>query len=176
MQTDQIIYLIDGSGYIYRAYHAIRGLTNSKGMPTNAVFGFTRMLMKLMEDRSPTHMVMCLDAKGPTFRHQLFDDYKANRPPMPEDLVVQLPYIKQVIQGFNLPMVEMPGFEADDLIGTLAGYWQARGHPICVVTADKDLAQLVGNGPYKVVANLPYYITSAVLRRFLSRMPRPRLM
>ncbi len=144
MQNDHhTIYLIDGSGYIYRAYHAIRGLTNSKGLPTNAIFGFTRMLIKLIEDHAPTHMVMCLDAKGPTFRHQLYEDYKANRPPMPEDLVVQLPYIKKVIQGFNLPIVELAGFEADDLIGTMARQATEAGFKTVMVTGDKDFVQLV---------------------------------
>jgi len=148
MQTDHTIYLIDGSGYIYRAYHAIRGLTNSKGLPTNAIFGFTRMLMKLIEDHAPTHMAMCLDTKGPTFRHQLYEDYKANRPPMPEDLVVQLPYIKQVIQGFNLPIVEMGGFEADDLIGTMARQASEAGFKTVMVTGDKDFVQLVTEQAY----------------------------
>ena len=85
------LFLIDGTAYIHRAYHAIRGLSNSKGLPTNAVFGFTRMLMKLIEERAPQFAAMFFDAKGPTFRHEIYDAYKANRPPMPEDMVVQLP-------------------------------------------------------------------------------------
>ena len=85
------VYLIDGSGYIYRAYHAIRSLSNSRGLPTNAVFGFTRMLMKLLEEQAPQRIVMFFDAKGPTFRHDIFPHYKANRPPMPDDLVTQIP-------------------------------------------------------------------------------------
>ncbi|MDH3567391.1 MAG: DNA polymerase I, partial [Desulfobacteraceae bacterium] len=93
MKNDRTVYLIDGSAYIYRAYHAIRGLSNSKGLPTNAAFGFTRMLIKLIEDRSPEYVAMFFDAKGPTFRHEIYPDYKANRPPMPEDLSVQVPYI-----------------------------------------------------------------------------------
>ncbi|MBW2198610.1 MAG: DNA polymerase I, partial [Deltaproteobacteria bacterium] len=118
MKNDRTVYLIDGSAYIYRAYHAIRGLSNSKGLPTNAAFGFTRMLIKLIEDRSPEYVVMFFDAKGPTFRHEIYPDYKANRPPMPEDLSVQVPYIKKITHGFNIPVMEMQGFEADDLIGT----------------------------------------------------------
>ena len=137
------IYLIDGSGYIYRAYHAIRGLSNSKGLPTNAIFGFTRMLMKLLEEQSPQWIVMFFDAKGPTFRHDLYPDYKANRPPMPEDLVVQLPYIKKVTRGFNIKTVEMQGYEADDLIGTTARAAVEEGYQVVVVSADKDLKQLV---------------------------------
>ena len=120
MKREKTLYLIDGTAYIYRAFHAIHGLTNSKGLPTNAVFGFVRMLMKLMEDRAPEYAAMLFDAKGPTFRHQLYKEYKANRPPMPEDMSVQIPYIKEVTKDFNLPVFEMQGYEADDLIGTLA--------------------------------------------------------
>jgi DNA polymerase-1 len=145
IKTGPTIYLIDGSGYIYRAYHAIRGLTNSKGLPTNAVLGFTRMLMKLLEERTPSYIAMCLDTKGPTFRHQLYQDYKANRPPMPDDLVMQLPYIKSVIQGFNLPMIELPGYEADDLIGTIARQATGAGFEVIMVTGDKDFIQLVSD-------------------------------
>lgn len=137
------IYLIDGSAYIYRAYHAIPSLSNSKGFPTNAVFGFTRMLIKLMQERSPDYAVMCFDAKGPTFRHEIYKDYKANRPPMPEDLAVQIPYIKDVTAGYNLAVCEEPGYEADDLIGTLARAAEQLGFHIVMVTGDKDFMQLV---------------------------------
>ncbi len=140
---EKTIYLIDGSAYIHRAYHAIRGLTNSKGLPTNAIFGFTRMLIKLMEDRSPEYVGMFFDAKGPTFRHEMFKDYKANRPSMPEDMAVQIPYIKEVTAAFNLPIIEMPGYEADDLIGTLAGVAEKCGFEVVMVTGDKDFMQLV---------------------------------
>jgi DNA polymerase-1 len=137
------IYLIDGSGYIYRAYHAIRGLSNSKGQPTNAVFGFTRMLLKLIEDRQPENLIICFDAKGPTFRHEMFPAYKANRPPMPEDLAFQIPHIKAVTRAFNLPVSEMAGFEADDLIGTYARMAEEQGFRVVMVTGDKDFMQLV---------------------------------
>ncbi len=143
MGTDKTIYLVDGSAYIHRAYHAIRSLSNSKGLPTNAAFGFTRMLIKLLEDRAPEFAAMVFDAKGPTFRHDLFAEYKANRPSMPEDLVVQIPYIHRITDGFHLPLVEMPGFEADDLIGTLARQAQAAGFEVVMVTGDKDFMQLV---------------------------------
>ena len=143
--NDKSVYLIDGSGYIYRAYHAIRGLSNSKGLPTNAVYGFTRMLMKLLEDRKPQWIVMFFDAKGPTFRHAIYPDYKANRPPMPEDLVVQIPYIKKVTRGFNIETVELSGYEADDLIGTAARAAVQQGYKVVVVSADKDLKQLVSD-------------------------------
>jgi len=137
------VYLIDGTAYIHRAYHAIRELTNSAGLPTNAIFGFTRMLIKLMEDRKPAYAGMFFDAKGPTFRHEMYHDYKANRPPMPQDMAVQIPYIKQVTTGFNLPVIEKQGFEADDLIGTLANLAEKEGFDVVMVTGDKDFMQLV---------------------------------
>ncbi len=137
------LYLIDGSAYVYRAFHAVRGLTNSKGMPTNAVFGFTRMLIKLMSERAPQFVGMFFDAKGPTFRHEMYSEYKANRPPMPDELVSQLPYIKKVTAGFNIPVIEMPGYEADDLIGTYARIAEADGFDVTMVTGDKDFVQLI---------------------------------
>jgi len=143
MQPKPTLYLIDGSAYIHRAYHAIRGLSNSKGLPTNAVFGFTRILLKLIQDRSPVYAAMLFDAKGPTFRHDMYQDYKANRPPMPEDLAMQIPYIKEVTKGFNLPVIEKTGYEADDLIGTLARLAEAAGYTVVMVTGDKDFVQLV---------------------------------
>ena len=143
MQPKPTLYLIDGSAYIHRAYHAIRGLSNSKGLPTNAVFGFTRILLKLIQDRSPVYAAMLFDAKGPTFRHDMYQDYKANRPPMPEDLAMQIPFIKEVTKGFNLPVIEKTGFEADDLIGTLARLAEAAGYTVVMVTGDKDFVQLV---------------------------------
>ncbi len=143
MKNRKTIYMVDGSAYIYRAYHAVRGLSNSKGLPTNAVFGFTRMLLKLIEDRSPEYIGIFFDSKGPTFRHKIYKEYKANRPPMPEDLAVQIPYIKKVSKGFNLPVIEMPGFEADDLIGTCAHMAEEAGFFVIMVTGDKDFMQLV---------------------------------
>ncbi|MCG6894892.1 MAG: DNA polymerase I [Desulfobacteraceae bacterium] len=140
---EKTIYLVDGSAYIHRAYHAIRGLSNSRGMPTNALFGFTRMLIKLMEERNPAFVGMFFDAKGPTFRHDLYEAYKANRPPMPEDLRVQIAPIKEVTAGFHIPVIEEEGFEADDLIGTLARTAQSQGYFVIMVTGDKDFMQLV---------------------------------
>ncbi len=145
MKKEKTIYLIDGSAYIHRAYHAIRGLSNSKGLPTNAIFGFTRMLLKLIEDCNPKYAGMFFDAKGPTFRHDMYTDYKANRPPMPEDMVAQIPYIKKITAAFQLPIIEMQGFEADDLIGTYARIAEKNGYAVVMVTGDKDFIQLVTN-------------------------------
>ncbi len=143
MSSDKTIFLIDGSAYIYRAFHAIRHLSSSSGLPTNAVYGFTRMLLKLFEDREPRFATICFDAKGPTFRHKLYPAYKANRPPMPEDMIVQLPYIREIVEAFNLPNLEKEGFEADDLIGTLARRAEKEGFAVVMVTGDKDFMQLV---------------------------------
>jgi len=143
MKKEETIYLVDGSSYIYRAYHAIRHLSNSKGLPTNASFGFVRMLLKLLEDRQPSYLAMIFDAKGPTFRHEIYKEYKANRPPMPEDLSVQIPYIKKIVGGFNIPSLELNGYEADDIIGTLAGKATEKGYKTVIVTGDKDFKQIL---------------------------------
>jgi DNA polymerase-1 len=143
MQAERTVYLIDGTAYIHRAYHAIQGLTNSSGLPTNAVFGFTRMLIKLMAERAPAYAAMFFDARGPTFRHSIFPSYKANRPPMPADMALQIPYIKEITAGYRLPIFELAGYEADDLIGTLARRLEQEGFAVVMVTGDKDFVQLV---------------------------------
>jgi DNA polymerase-1 len=141
--SNKTIYLIDGSGYIYRAYHAVRNLSTRKGLPTNATFGFTNMLLKLLSEKTPAYMVMAFDAKGPTFRHEIYSQYKANRPPMPEDLVEQIPYIKQVVEGFNICSVELAGYEADDILGTIGRFAEEQGFKVVMVTGDKDFKQLI---------------------------------
>ncbi len=141
--TPQRLYLIDGSSYIYRAYFAIRHLSNSKGFPTNAVYGFVNMLLKVVREESPDHLAVVFDAKGPTFRKEIYPEYKANRAAMPEDLVPQIPLIKEAVRGFNMPVLEKEGFEADDIIATLAKRFAAQGMEITVVTGDKDLMQIV---------------------------------
>ncbi len=143
MNKENKLYLIDGTAYIHRAFHAIRALSNSKGMPTNAIFGFTRMVLKLLEAQTPQYAVMLFDTKGPTFRHEIYDSYKANRPPMPADLAVQIPYIKEITKGFNISMIEKPGYEADDLIGTLAKMAASDDISVVMITGDKDFLQLV---------------------------------
>jgi len=139
----QRLFLIDGSSYIYRAYFAIRHLSNSQGMATNAIYGFTNMLLKVIRELKPDQLAVIFDSKGPTFRKEIYPDYKANRAAMPEDLVPQIPYIKRIVQAFNLPGIEMPGYEADDIIATLAKKFSAEGMEVIVVTGDKDLMQIV---------------------------------
>ncbi len=142
-QDEKVLYLVDGSSYIHRAFHAVRNLSNSKGLPTNAIFGFSRMLLKLLGDKKPSQMAVVFDAKGPTFRHALYKEYKATRPPAPEDLVAQFPYIRAIVQGLGLAMIEKEGYEADDIIGTLARAGEEQGYKIIVVTGDKDFRQII---------------------------------
>ena len=137
------LYLIDGSAYLHRAYHAIRELATSEGRPTNATFGFTRIILKLIKEKKPDYAAVFFDVKGPTFRHKIYDDYKANRPPMPEEMAVQIPDIKRVIQALGIPIIEKQGFEADDLIGTYARMGEEAGFKPVMVTGDKDFMQLV---------------------------------
>src|SRR4030042_612205 len=137
------IYLLDGSSYIHRAYHAIGPLSNSRGLRTNAIFGFTKMLLKLFEEKSPEYFAVILDSKGPTFRHEIYKDYKATRPPMPEELVGQLPYIKSIIHGLNIRMIEKSGYEADDIIGTLARLAEEKGYNVVIISGDKDFRQII---------------------------------
>lgn len=145
LMTDQPkrLYLIDGSSYIYRAYFAIRHLSNSKGMATNAIFGFTNMLLKVMREHAPDHLAVVFDARGPTFRKEIYPEYKANRAAMPEDLVPQIPRIKELVRAFNLPALELQGYEADDIIATLAKKHAAQGLEVTIVSGDKDLMQVV---------------------------------
>lgn len=138
------IYLIDGSGFIYRAYHAVTPLSNSKGMPTHAVYGFINILLKVLRDKAPTYLAVAFDAKGPTFRHRRYPEYKATRPAMPDDLAVQIPYIKKTVEAYNIETMEEQGVEADDLIASAAIHFAARDYPVVVISGDKDLLQLVG--------------------------------
>ena len=137
------LFLIDGMSHIYRAYYAIRNLSNSKGIPTNAVFGFTSMLRKLIQEQSPDYLAVALDLEGPTVRHEKYQDYKATRKPMPPDLVQQLPYIRKVCDVFQVPVIGYEGYEADDVIGTLSRKASEQGLETFIVTSDKDMLQLV---------------------------------
>lgn len=137
------LYLIDGNSYVYRAFYAIKGLTNSKGFPTNAIYGFTTMLLKIIREKKPEAIVVCFDSPGLTERHRIFQDYKAHRSEMPSELVQQLPDIRKVISAFNIKIFELTGYEADDIIGTIARDAAAKGTEVFIVTADKDMLQLV---------------------------------
>ena len=141
---ESTLYLVDGSGYIFRAFYALPQLNNSHGLPTNAVYGFVRMLLKLLKDAHPARLAIVFDSPKKTFRDDLFESYKANRMSPPNDLVVQIPYIHRAVEAFRIKSLIMPGYEADDLIGTLAMRAARRKIETVIVTADKDFMQLVG--------------------------------
>jgi DNA polymerase-1 len=138
------LFLIDGSSYLFRAFYAIRHLSNSKGLPTNAIFGFTQMLLKILKEHHPDYLAVIFDSKAPTFRSEVYKEYKANRPAMPEGLTPQIPYIKKIIEGYRIALLEMDGYEADDLIGTVAKRLESEAD-VVIITGDKDILQLVSD-------------------------------
>jgi len=135
--------LVDGSSYLFRAYHALPPLTNSQGQPTGAVVGVINMLRKLIDEYQPDYIGVVFDTPGKTFRDDMYDQYKANRPPTPEDLKVQVQPLYDIIRAMGLPLLLIDGVEADDVIGTLASQASAEGITTLVSTGDKDMAQLV---------------------------------
>jgi len=145
MDKEKKLFLLDAYALIFRAYYAFisNPMTNSKGMPTSTVFGFTLALEELLRKEDPTHIAVVFDPPGPTFRHEMFPDYKANRDATPEDIRQAVPYIKKLIEGFNIPILESPGYEADDVIGTLSKKAGEQGLQVYMMTPDKDYAQLV---------------------------------
>ncbi len=145
LQADRrpTLYLIDGSAYIYRAFFALPALNNSKGLQTNAVYGFTTTLLKIIREHKPDGLAVAFDEKGPTLRHEEFKEYKAQRPPMPDGMKSQIPYIHRVVEALNIPAVKQAGYEADDLIGTLARQAEQADYDVVIVTGDKDMLQLL---------------------------------
>ena len=137
------LYLVDGSGYIFRAFYALPRLNNSRGLPTNATYGFIRMLLKLLKEARPTHIAVVFDSARKTFRDELFESYKANRVETPSDLQQQIPYIYRAVDQFRIPRLVIDGYEADDVIGTLAIGAARDGFNAVIVTGDKDFMQLV---------------------------------
>jgi DNA polymerase I len=135
--------LVDGSSYLYRAFHALPPLTNSRGAPTGAVYGVANMLRRLLADYAPERIAVVFDARGRTFRDDMFAHYKANRPPMPDELAAQIEPLHRLVAALGFPVLQVPGVEADDVIGTLARQAAARGLPVVISTGDKDMAQLV---------------------------------
>ncbi len=148
MEPKNHLYLVDGSAYIFRAYHRLPPLTDPEGTPVGAVFGYTTMLWKLADDLhkadGPTHLAVVLDKAGTSFRNAIYPEYKANRPPAPEDLVPQFPLIRDATRAFSLPMIEEPDVEADDMIASYAREATRQGWDVTIVSSDKDLMQLIG--------------------------------
>src|ERR1700746_1880136 len=150
------IFLIDAMSFIFRAYHAMarqRGMSTRKGLPTAAIYVFVNMLRKLRDDFSPQYLAAVFDVAAPTFRDQQYKEYKANRREMPGDLAQQIPYIRRALEAYRIPILEVSGYEADDVIGTLAKKAAAQGRPVYVVSSDKDMLQLVND--HVLVLNPP---------------------
>jgi DNA polymerase-1 len=139
------VYLVDGSGFIFRAFHALPPMTRPDGTPVNAVYGFVTMLMKLLGETDADHIAVIFDAKRENFRNEIYPDYKAHRPPPPDELIPQFELIRKAVEAFNLPSIQMEGYEADDLIATYAKQAVAAGADVTVVSSDKDLMQLVSD-------------------------------
>ena len=162
MADTDALYLVDGSGFIFRAYHALPPLTTKSGLSTGAVYGFTQMLIKLETDHRPSHLAVVFDAGSSSFRNELFSEYKANRTEPPDDLKPQFALVRKVVETFNIPVLEAIGFEADDLIATLVREARERGQRVVVVSSDKDLMQLVVDGKvvlHDTMKNVPHGFT-----------------
>jgi DNA polymerase-1 len=144
---DKKLFLLDAMALIYRAYYAFskNPRVSSKGMNTSAVYGFATTLMELLKNEKPSHIAVAFDSRGPTFRHEQYPEYKAKRQEVPEDIITSIPYVKKLIEGFNIPVIALPGFEADDIIGTLAKKAELQGFEVYMVTPDKDFGQLVSD-------------------------------
>ena len=145
--SEKKLFLLDGHALVYRAHYAFinRPLINSKGINTSAITGFVRTLWDLITNQKPSHLALALDPKGPTFRHEYFPEYKANRDAQPEDITIALPYVRAIVEAFNIPVVCLDGYEADDVIGTLSKQAEKEGFDVYMVTPDKDYAQLVSD-------------------------------
>ena len=162
--------LVDGSSYLYRAYHAFPPLTNSAGEPTGAMYGVLNMLRSLILQYQPTHAVVVFDAKGKTFRDELFEHYKSHRPPMPDDLRAQIEPLHAMVKAMGLPLMAVPGVEADDVIGTLAREAEKVGRPVLISTGDKDMAQLVTPGITLINTMTKYGVPPELIIDFLALM------
>ncbi|MCR4629563.1 MAG: DNA polymerase I, partial [Clostridium sp.] len=136
------ILLIDGHSIMNRAFYGVPELTNSKGLHTNAVYGFLNIMLKVIEEEQADHLAVAFDLSAPTFRHKMFSEYKGTRKPMPEELREQIPVIKDVLKAMNIPILSMEGFEADDILGTVAKRMQAEGKEVSILSGDRDLLQL----------------------------------
>jgi DNA polymerase-1 len=137
------LYLIDGNSYLYRAFYAIRNLSAADGFPTNAIYGFTNMILKILREKAPDYFAIVFDSPEPTKRHEAYTEYKAHRPGMPEDLKLQVPFIKEIIRAFRIQQIAKPGYEADDILGALAKEAEKEGLDVFIVTGDKDMCQVV---------------------------------
>ena len=170
--------LLDGNSLLFRGFFAVRSLTNSKGLPTNALFGFTQMLLGVTEKHHPDLMFCAWDTHEPTFRHEMFTEYKGTRQDTPDDLIQQGPYARRLADVFRAISLEAPGYEADDIIGTLATQGKAAGYDVLIVSGDSDMLQLVQPGiqvltTIKGITDTVLYDEAAVEARYgLKPFPR----
>ncbi|WP_457625629.1 5'-3' exonuclease [Persephonella sp.] len=148
MENRKKLILIDGSSYLYRAFYALPPLKSPKGEPTGAIYGFIRMLSKLMNEFNPEYIAVAFDLPGKTFRHEEYKEYKATRKETPDELKQQIPKLKEILKLWGIKIIEIPGYEADDIIATLAKKGKERGFEVIIVTPDKDMMQLVEEGVY----------------------------
>src|SRR5437764_4326471 len=136
------LYIVDALNFLFRAFHALPPLTTTKGLQTGAIYGLSQMLLRIEREHRPTHLCVVYDAPGDNFRNEIFPEYKAHRPPMPPELAAQMALTRQVVEAFGLTQLEIPGFEADDIIATLAKVAKAAGMQVVICSSDKDLMQL----------------------------------
>ncbi|SNZ07891.1 DNA polymerase-1 [Persephonella hydrogeniphila] len=148
MEKKKKIILIDGSSYLYRAFYALPPLKSPKGEPTGAIYGFIRMLSKLMNEFNPKYIAVAFDLPGKTFRHEEYKEYKATRKETPDELKLQIPKLKEILRLWGIKLIEIPGYEADDIIATLAKKGKEKDFEVIIVTPDKDMMQLVEEGIY----------------------------
>ena len=134
--------LIDGHSILNRAFYGVPDLTNAAGLHTNAIYGFLNILFKILDEESPDYLTVAFDVKAPTFRHEMFKEYKGTRKPMPEELREQVPVMKEVLQAMGIRIIEQAGYEADDLLGTIAKRAEAEGIDVSLVSGDRDLLQI----------------------------------
>ena len=151
LDSNRLVVLVDGSSYLFRAFHGLPPLTNREGQPTGALHGVIKMLAKLYEDYQPVYFAVVFDAKGKTFRHEMFPAYKANRPPMPDDLRVQIEPLHELIRALGFPLIMESGVEADDVIGTLAARALAQNYQVLISSGDKDMAQLLSHADISLI-------------------------
>src|SRR6266498_5768238 len=170
-EASRKLYLVDAMSNIHRAYHAIQRLSTSAGKPTNAVYGFVTMLRKMLREHSPDYLAVAWDGPERTVRHEAYTEYKANRPTMADDLATQLPAIRQILEAYRIPVLELPGYEADDVIGTLSKKASAMGFDVVIVTADKDMLQLVGPRVRVFHTGREKFLDEAGVREFFGVAP-----
>ncbi len=165
------LYLVDAMSNIHRAYHAIQRLSTSAGRPTNAIYGFVNMLRKMLREHTPDYLAVAWDGPERTVRHEAYAEYKANRQPMADDLRVQLPAIRQILDAYGIPVLELAGYEADDVIGTLSKKASTMGFDVVIVTADKDMLQLVGPRVRVFHTGREKFLDEAGVREFFGVAP-----